>query len=505
MKLRFNFKSVFIEAVSLLFVLLFVYAAISKFLDFENFQIQLGQSPLLSAYAFWVSWLVPIIELVIATALIIPKCRQVGLKASLGMMTMFTVYIFIILNYSSFVPCSCGGILEKMSWDTHLIFNIVFMILAIVAIITGSTLNREKRYGLFASKSYKWIAGILLFSSCIVIILFVSSEDIMHHENPFIRRYPQHPVVFSNAVDLKLNSYYLAGYNAHKIYLGNYTNPLHMESWDNSLKSNTIHTITFNPKKIPFKMVKISVQAPYFYLADGNVPAVFRGNVKDWKITKELKGAPYFTLLVPLDSITLAFRSNNAKKAANVLGIFNDQDMPKIKYSRDLLQRQIDGIFDTDGTLLYSEGLKKIVYLYYYRNEFIIADKTGKLDHRAHTIDTIEHVKIKVSALDNGSEYAMSAPPFVVNAHAAVCKNLLFVHSEVKGKFENNKLWEQSFIIDVYDLNKNTYIMSFPVYHTTNKKLNSFIVTPTHLYALIGNNLVVYELKEALKKEMKGN
>src|SRR5690606_14139651 len=128
-------RKIVIEIISLLYVLLFVYAAVSKLLDFENFQVQLGQSPLLSAFASWVSWLVIIVELTIALALIIPRFRNTGLLAALSLMTMFTAYIFIILHYSSFVPCSCGGILEKMTWNIHFVFNIVFIILAAVAIV----------------------------------------------------------------------------------------------------------------------------------------------------------------------------------------------------------------------------------------------------------------------------------------------------------------------------------------------------------------------------------
>ncbi|KQX00762.1 MauE/DoxX family redox-associated membrane protein [Flavobacterium sp. Root420] len=502
MKIQFNYKSVFVEVVALLYVLLFVYAAVSKLLDFENFQVQLGQSPLLSAFASWVSWLVPLFELTITALLIIPKCRRTGLKASLSLMTMFTAYIFIILHYSSFVPCSCGGILEKMSWNVHLIFNIVFMILAMTAIKFSSDFpdyfgNRSRRFS-----SIKWISVIVFLSIGSVIILFLSSEDIMHHNNPFIRRYTQHPVVFSSAKDLKFNSFYLAGSNSSKIFLGNYTDPLHVLSMD-SMQNLVKHSIAFDPKKIPFRNVKILVKGSYFYLTDGSVPAIFRGNISHWRITKELKGVPYFTLVSPVDSSTVIFRSNNAKNAANVLGIFNNDSIPKIKYSRELLQAQGGGIFDTDGTMLFSEELKNIIYLYYYRNEFMVIGNTGKLVYRSHTIDTIRHAKIKVSSLDNGKQYAMSSPPFVVNAHAAVCKNLLFVHSQVKGKFENDKLWAQSFIIDVYDLNKNSYLMSFPIYHTESNKLNSFIVTPSHLYALVGNDLVVYELQQVLKKEMK--
>jgi uncharacterized membrane protein YphA (DoxX/SURF4 family) len=124
-----------VSTISYLYALLFIYAATSKLLDFDTFRIQLGQSPLLSVFADWISISVPGIEIVITVMLLSPKFRLVGLYASYLLMSMFTTYIHIILNYSAFVPCSCGGILQKMTWDQHLIFNIVFILLAIIAII----------------------------------------------------------------------------------------------------------------------------------------------------------------------------------------------------------------------------------------------------------------------------------------------------------------------------------------------------------------------------------
>lgn len=505
MKLTVKSKNVILDIICLLYVLLFVYAAVSKLLDFENFEVQLGKSPLLSAFAGWVSWLVPAIELLIVLLLIIPKFRSIGLLAAFSLMTMFTAYIFIVLHYSSFVPCSCGGVLEKMSWNTHLIFNMAFILLGALAIVIKNTTINTNRSLKNRFLTVKQITVSIISSVAIVVILFLSSEDIMHHENPFIRRYPQHPVVFSNAMDLKFNSYYFAGYKSNRIHLGNYTNPLHIVSMDTSLRNQQTSKISFDPKKTPFKVVTIAIRDTNFFLMDGSVPTIFRGNTSDWKITKELKGIPYFTLAVPLDSITVSFRSNNAKKLANVLGVFSSKPTPKTTYKRDLLQQQIDGIFDTDGTLLYSEKLNKMVYLYYYRNEFIVADKNGTLDYRGHTIDTIKQAKLKVSYLKNGTQAEMSSPPFVVNAHATIFQKLLFVHSKIKGKYENHKLWEKSFIIDVYDLAKNAYLLSFPIYKTGDKELNSLFVTATHLYAIIGNDLVVYELKTILTKEMKIN
>ena len=112
MKLTATFRDKFTISISYLFILLFVYSAVSKLLDFHNFQIQLAQSPLLTAFATYISYAVLTVEFAIAILLSIPKTRIIGLFSAFGLMLLFTIYIYIILNYSSFVPCSCGGILE---------------------------------------------------------------------------------------------------------------------------------------------------------------------------------------------------------------------------------------------------------------------------------------------------------------------------------------------------------------------------------------------------------
>src|SRR5690606_27024460 len=82
-------------AVSYLFVLLFLYAAISKLLDFETFTVQLAQSPLLSAYAGFIAWAVPCLEILIAVLLTLPNFRIPALYAAFTLMVMFTAYIYI--------------------------------------------------------------------------------------------------------------------------------------------------------------------------------------------------------------------------------------------------------------------------------------------------------------------------------------------------------------------------------------------------------------------------
>lgn len=125
-----------IEIICFLFVLLFVYAALIKWMDIQKFTVQLGQSPLLMAFADWFVWVVPTVELIISAMLVFRVTRLAGLYAAFTLMVMFTVYIVVILTYADHIPCSCGGILEDMQWNEHLIFNIAFVLLA----ATGTSL-----------------------------------------------------------------------------------------------------------------------------------------------------------------------------------------------------------------------------------------------------------------------------------------------------------------------------------------------------------------------------
>ncbi|MBW8244068.1 hypothetical protein K1F50_14765 [Muricauda oceani] len=121
-------------SISVLCAILFIYAATSKLWDFQQFKVQLGQSPILTAYAGWVAWSVPLIEYILAILLFMDRFRLYALYASLGLMTMFTTYIFLVLNFSDYIPCSCGGVLEDLGWTEHIIFNVFFMSLSILAI-----------------------------------------------------------------------------------------------------------------------------------------------------------------------------------------------------------------------------------------------------------------------------------------------------------------------------------------------------------------------------------
>lgn len=495
MKLNSKIKTIIIEIICLLYILLFVYAAVSKLMDFSNFQVQVAQSPLLTAFAGFISISVIVLEIIIAFLLAVPKTRVAGLYSSFALMVLFSIYIYIILNYSSYIPCSCGGILENMSWTEHLIFNIAFSLLAVVALSLFDD----------STSTYKFhiplrITGILLLSTVLMLGLFLASEDIVHHNNNFIRRYPPFPAKRIAAKDLKFNSYYFAGESNGKFFLGNTSAPALITELDTTLRVTQNYHIKIKDTLFQFHNIQLRVLPPYFYLFDGTVPCVFRGKLSNGKAILQSKNVPGFTKAEVIDSTTLIIRTLSKTKE-NLLATVNLSNGKIIKSAPELLQKQIDGLFDTDGTLQYSRRQNKLVYLYYYRNQYTVTDATLNLLHRGNTIDTTAKAKIKIEYVKTKKQRKFSAPPFLVNRLSTVHNNLLFVNSTLMGKYDQKKMWDNANIIDVYDILTKSYLMSFYIYKIDGDKIDDLIVTDTHLFAIIGSKITSYKLNDILKSK----
>lgn len=129
-----------LEIITGLFILLFVYTAISKLIDFQKFTQILKSFPAIGFAGGFFALLLPLVELFIATLLFVPKYRNAGLAASLILMIIFSIYLTYMILFTPDRPCNCGGVIQKMTWNQHLIFNFIFICLA----ITGMRLQKPQ-------------------------------------------------------------------------------------------------------------------------------------------------------------------------------------------------------------------------------------------------------------------------------------------------------------------------------------------------------------------------
>jgi hypothetical protein len=122
------------EFISSLLIFLFGYTAISKLLSIDRFEAVLEQSPLISSGAALLAWQIPLAELVIVLLLIFSSTRKMGLWVSAILLSFFTVYLFYMVLFSPYLPCSCGGVISSMSWPVHIGFNVVCIAITVAGI-----------------------------------------------------------------------------------------------------------------------------------------------------------------------------------------------------------------------------------------------------------------------------------------------------------------------------------------------------------------------------------
>ena len=135
-------KDIIIEIISVLLIILFVYTAASKLFYYDDFYRSLLRAPL-KPFTRVISLVVPTLELVTALLLLFPRFRNWGLYGSFILMTVFTLYVGYILSFAHHIPCTCGGIIQKMSWRQHLTFNSIFTLLSIIAIRLNNKRGEE--------------------------------------------------------------------------------------------------------------------------------------------------------------------------------------------------------------------------------------------------------------------------------------------------------------------------------------------------------------------------
>ena len=128
-------RKIIIEIISSLLILLFLYASLSKWLAFKLFIGEMNNQPFPNWITPFLVWSIPFIEVLIAVGLIFEKTRVPALYASFVLMMAFTIYTVAVLSHAfKYVPCSCGGVIKKLTWPQHLFFNLFFVSISLLGI-----------------------------------------------------------------------------------------------------------------------------------------------------------------------------------------------------------------------------------------------------------------------------------------------------------------------------------------------------------------------------------
>lgn len=331
-------------------------------------------------------------------------------------------------------------------------------------------------------KTFTLLAGCTVVSVIAIAVLYHLSDDLTHQGNSFHRMFPPHSFQEEKVIPIPHEEpLYIAGLTPNTVYLAEFSSPFHV--LEIPMQTAEVKDIHFKILKDSagtfFRQFQVHIDSPHFYVTDGMMPAIFKGNLETTIANRHIKESVGFSKIVRLHDQSFAFRNINPTSGNSVLGMLIAQPA-SITMHHDLLKKQIDGQFCVDGMLTYDAQSHRLVYLYYYRNEFLVMDTTMQLQYTGHTIDTVSQAKLKIVQASNGQSQ-LGAPPLRVNRLSCAANGYLFVNSNLMGKDEKSSRFDAHAAIDIYDLADGSYRFSF---YIPNPQLLDFNIVDQTMVAL---------------------
>lgn len=310
-------------------------------------------------------------------------------------------------------------------------------------------------------------------------------------DSGFTRNFQSNKIHLVKTLDLGYNSYYVAGMAQSSIYLGNFINTGGMLVMHNILGDTSHFNVEIRETdSIAWAGFSLSVDSPNIYAADLLRSSFFVGEIKD-NILYPIKYSPRNSDAVAFISpssfiirrLNLEHSQNDLFKVSGDKMLFHNQ--------HTVLNKQMDGVFSIDGSLLYDKTAYKVLYVYFYRNQFISMDSNLSINCTGNTIDTISQAQIQISDIYSTHSQTLVGVPTVVNNKCAADNNILYIESTRRA--DNQTRQTHQSVIDCYNVENGEYLFSFylPVSH---EKLKSFKVYKDRLVVIADRKLMVYLL-----------
>lgn len=313
---------------------------------------------------------------------------------------------------------------------------------------------------------------------------------------PFVRTFvSQDFVVSEDTLNLEYNSFYIAGITANKVFLGNWTSPFHLLVSDYTLSDTQHLHLTVNGASAVMhkRKFRVEVDSPYFFLLNGVWPRVYRGLIGDWSGKRFMPDSAFFVDAIVIGPRSLALRSYNLSNGEFELAK-ERVSHPYFEFRDDVLEKQVDGLFCVQGSMHLSRDRGRIIYIYSFRNEYIVLDTNLNVLNRFNTLDTFRHANVAVASIEGRHQVMLSRPPASTNGHSATWSKFLFVQSPLLAKNGDREKFKRAAVVDAYDFIEGTYRFSFYVPNFRNQRMRDFRVTDRRLVALYERELIVFTI-----------
>ncbi|WP_148230655.1 hypothetical protein [Chitinophaga pinensis] len=155
-----------------------------------------------------------------------------------------------------------------------------------------------------------------------------------------------------------------------------------------------------------------------------------------------------------------------------------------------------DGGMSTDGTLTYDRQTGLLTYIHFYSNRFFTFDSSLQRISNSHTIDTFTVSRFEVAANkdENKQVYTNAGPDQMVNGFSCADNNKLYVQAKLKADNEDEKLFNEHCVIDVYEISSGKYLGSYYLDIPAHTKVNQLFVQGDKLVVHCADNIYAIQL-----------
>jgi hypothetical protein len=340
------------------------------------------------------------------------------------------------------------------------------------------------------------LAILTIIGVGLLTLVFAFSEKKIFRNEAFQRKYIPNALEYIGNYELGSKNFYIAGFKKNIIYLGNYQNPLYLKTLTTHLGASEDFPVSISDMELPYRRVRILVEPPYFFVGDGTVPVIFRGNLKDWDASVFSYDEAHFKQFEISDSTRVGLTTISSTTSSTTLGLLTKSSLEdSLIYNDGILIKQMDGIFDTDGLLLWNGEHRLFLYIYFYRNSYEVTDENLNYKFSGKTIDTISKAVLDIAHYRTDDKFKKGGNSILVNRYSATFGDYLYINSDRLGRYEDKTALDSAAIIDVYNIMDNTYKFSFYLGHQPHKKLDGMRIDKNYFVALVDGRIWIYKLK----------
>jgi hypothetical protein len=241
------------------------------------------------------------------------------------------------------------------------------------------------------------------------------------------------------------------------------------------------------------------VDSPQVSILAGNIPAIIKIEPNSNPTLTHFPNK-IFTRVVPLTRNSFIFRGlDSAKHSVEQVFYKGIPSTNTIIRENSISDKTQDGGISTDGLLSYDSTTNQVVYVFFYKNEFISMDTSLHLLYKANTVDKLtKNSNIKVGVIHSASQQNLltnTEPDKDINSLSCVNGGKLFIMSKLKADNESDDQFGKNTIIDIYSVRSGNYISSFYIPRINFEKPISFKIIEKNVIAVYKSSIILYQMQ----------